>query len=127
MSDQTAQQAKQVSSGEFPLQRDHAEEARQWEAFKQAFRDAGMPLAPEQTRNVLEPKFQANPVRTLVELILPFYLPEWIARSIFRSSAVANSVLVSVEATRTILTPEQQQVWERYLSDRGKGQRFASP
>ena len=74
----------------------------------------------EQMGNVLEPEFRAHPMRALAELILPFFLPKQMARRLFRSSAVANSLLVSVEAIRTILTPEQQQVWERYLRERSE-------
>jgi len=128
LNDDFIQQIEQASRGEIPIQRDPVQEARDWEALKRAFRDAELPLTPEQEAqmqqihqqfvNALEPRFRSNPIRALIELISPFFLPEAIARWIFRSTTVGNSLLSYAEEINTVLTPEQKQVWERYLSNR---------
>lgn len=125
--EETAQRAEQANSGEFPLQRDRAEEARQWEAIKQALTDAGEPMTAEQEAQMqqideqmgskLEQAFRANPMRSLWQLLSVFFLPRPI-QWMFGSSKVGNSLITYIKAVKNILTPEQYKVWERYWSDR---------
>lgn len=116
--------AAQANRGEVPMQRDRATE----EAIKQALTDAGVPLTPEQEARMeqineqmgkeLEQTFRTNSLPVFGQLLTSFFLPQPLAERVFGASTVGNAVRTYIEATNTILTPEQQQIWNRYWSDR---------
>ena len=132
MIEETAQRSEQANSGEFPIQRDRNEEARQWEAIKQALKDAGEPITPkqesqmqqinEQMGNKLEEAFRSNPMRSLWQLISVFFLPNPIQWIYFTFFPAGNSLITYIKAVKNILTPKQYKVWERYWSDRQRTQ-----
>jgi hypothetical protein len=126
--EQAAQFERDAVSEEISIGRDRTDEARQWEALKQRLREAGVPLTLEQEAqmqqiheqmgNELEQAFRANPFQELGKLFGLFFLPRVWAERMAASSAVDSSLQTYIQSINTILTPEQQQVWQHHWSDR---------
>ncbi len=109
---------------------DPAEEARFWEETKQKFREAGVPLTPQQEAQIqaadaklqaeLTQEFQVNPVGTFARFaafaMLPAAITERIAPDLLGQSVIAN--LRSVDQ---ILTPQQRQIWQQRFSNLNQG------
>lgn len=109
---------------------DPAESARFWEETKQQFRDAGVPLTPQQEAQMqaadaklqaeLTQEFQVNPVGTFARFaafaMLPASITERIAPDLLGQSVIAN-----LRSVKQILTPQQQQIWQQRFSNRNQG------
>ncbi|MBD2259054.1 hypothetical protein [Pseudanabaena sp. FACHB-2040] len=104
---------------------DPAEHAQQWEATKQRFRDAGVPLTPQQEVQMqaadaklqadLNQEFQSNPTGTFARFMAVAMLPALITER-FAEGLLGQSVLAHWDTIDQILTPEQQQVWQRPIN-----------
>lgn len=105
---------------------DAAEQARQWEAKKQRFRDAGVPLTLQQEAQMqateaklqadLDQEFQANPTGTFARFVAVALLPAPITEQ-FAEGLLGQSVLTHFQSVNQILTPAQQRVWNQGFSN----------
>jgi Spy/CpxP family protein refolding chaperone len=98
------------------------EQAQQWEATKQRFRDAGVPLTPQQEAQMqaanaklqadLNQEFQANPTGTFARFMAVAMLPASITER-FAEGLLGQAVITHWDTIDQILTPEQRQVWQQ--------------
>lgn len=99
-----------------------AEQAQQWEQMKQRFRDASVPLTPEQEtqmqaaniqlQSYLTQEFQDNPTGAFARFIAVTLLPAPITER-FAEGLLGRSLLAHFQSVNQILTPEQQRVWDQ--------------
>ncbi|NJO78834.1 MAG: hypothetical protein HC827_10110 [Cyanobacteria bacterium RM1_2_2] len=109
---------------------DLAEQARFWEETKQRFRDAGVPLTPQQEAQMqaadaklqadLTQEFQANPVGAFARFAAFAMLPAAITERI-APELLGQSVIAHLRSVDQILTPQQQQVWQQRFSNLNQG------
>lgn len=112
------------------VSRDRAAEAQRWEELKQKFRDAGVPLTPDQETRFLQVNeqmatsvqqaFETNPGRAWTQILSLVVFPQPIAERIFGSSGLANPIGTYVQEINRILTPEQYRVWEQSFGQQGR-------
>lgn len=105
---------------------DSAEQARFWEETKQRFRDAGVPLTPQQEAQMqaadaklqadLTQEFQTNPAGAFARFAAFAMLPASITEGI-ASDLLGQSVITHLRSVDQILTPQQQQVWQQRFSN----------
>lgn len=105
---------------------DPAEQERFWEETKQRFRDAGVPLTPQQEAQMqaadaklqaaLTQEFQANPVGAFARFAAFAMLPASITERI-APDLLGQSVIAYLRSVDQILTPQQQQVWQQRFSN----------
>jgi hypothetical protein len=106
---------------------DLAEQARFWEETKRQFRDAGVPLTPQQEAQMqaadatlqahLTQEFQANPVGTFARFTAFAMLPAAITERI-APDLLGQPVLTHLRSVDQILTPQQQQIWQQRFINR---------
>lgn len=109
---------------------DPAEQARFWEETKRRFREAGVPLTPQQEEQMqaadaklqahLTQEFQANPVGTFARFAAFAMLPAAITERI-APDLLGQPVLTHLRSVDQILTPQQQQVWQQRFSNLNQG------
>ncbi|NJK50821.1 hypothetical protein HC931_24335 [Candidatus Gracilibacteria bacterium] len=110
---------------------DPVEQAQQWDATKQRFRDAGIPLTPEQEVQMqaadtklqaeLIQEFQSNPNRAFARYAAFAILPASITER-FANYLMGQALVTYLQSIDRILTPEQRQVWEQGFSSRPQNQ-----
>jgi hypothetical protein len=108
---------------------DLAEQARFWEETKQRFRDAGVPLTPQQEAQMqaadaklqadLTQEFQANPVGAFARFAAVAMLPAAITERI-APDLLGQSVITHLRSVDQILTPQQQQIWQQRFDNRNQ-------
>jgi Spy/CpxP family protein refolding chaperone len=109
---------------------DLAEQDRFWEKTKQRFREAGVPLTPQQEAQIqaadaklqaeLTQEFQTNPVGTFARFAAFAMLPASITERI-ASDLLGQAVITNLQTVDQILTPEQRQIWEHRFSNLNQG------
>jgi len=109
---------------------DPDEQARFWEETKRRFTDAGVPLTPQQEAQMqaadaklqaeLAQEFQANPAGTFARFAAFAMLPASITERI-APDLLGQSVIAHLRSVNQILTPQQQQVWQRRFSNPNQG------
>lgn len=106
------------------------EQDRFWEETKQKFREAGVPLTPQQEAQMqaadaklqaeLTQEFQTNPVGTFARFaafaMLPASITERIAADLLGQAVIAN-----LQTVDQILTPQQRQIWQQRFSNLNQG------
>lgn len=108
---------------------DPVEEARQWEAQKQKFREAGVPLSPQQEiqiqtaftklRTGMTQEIQADSVGAFGRLIAVAMLPAPITET-FAKDLLSPHILTYWRSIDQTLTPQQKQIWDREFSNRNQ-------
>lgn len=109
---------------------DPVEQARFWEETKQRFREAGVPLTPQQETQMqatdaklqahLTQEFQSNPVGTFARFAAFAMLPAAITERI-APDLLGQPVIAYLRSVDQILTPQQQQVWQQRFSNLNQG------
>lgn len=100
-----------------------AEQKQQFEELKKEFQDAGLPLSSQQEKQMLvaqerlnaevEQAFKTNPNQALLSLAGIFFAPKEKQGEAFVESSIGKSTVKYLQAVDTILTPEQQKVWQK--------------
>jgi Spy/CpxP family protein refolding chaperone len=109
---------------------DPAQQERFWEETKQQFREAGVPLTPQQEAQMqaadaklqaeLTQEFQTNPVGTFARLAAFAMLPAFITERI-ASDLLGQSIITHLQTVDQILTPQQRQIWQQRFSNLNQG------
>lgn len=112
-----------------------AEEARQLEAMKKSFQDAGINLTPQQETQIaqaarkmnrdLQQLFAGNPKQMLGQLLLGTFLSGGEGEKIIASTGIGEPIANFYTTVSDTLTPEQRPTWEQIWKE-GKFMQTAS-
>jgi len=102
-----------------------AEIAQEWQKTRQLFREAGVPLSPEQEtqlqqanhtlQTALKREFEADPNGTFARFFALVLLPQPLADRL-GENLIGSSIVNHVRTVHQILTPAQREVWDQSFS-----------
>ncbi|BAU15328.1 hypothetical protein LEP3755_58860 [Leptolyngbya sp. NIES-3755] len=103
-------------------QTDWTMDVQSWDEIRQMYEDAGVPLSAEQEaqyqqanerlRARIEPEFRADPIAFILRFLVMAILPKMILDMVGKE-LLGDAILEHFITMTQILTPEQQEVWQR--------------